>query len=167
MERHALDLYDYHVWANEKVFKHLKELPDDIFHQELQSVFPSISAVVSHIYLVDQIWFAVMSGKSYDEIGSSIAGVNERVNGRGPKAMAALFAEAAKERRLFLTNQKDLDASMTIHHPEFGSLDTCLSELVQHVVNHGTYHRGNISAMLNQLGYKGVPTDYIFYLYEK
>ncbi|MEC5258611.1 DinB family protein [Bacillus amyloliquefaciens] len=30
-------------------------------------------------------------------------------------------------------------------------------------MNHGTYHRGNISAMLHQMGYKGVPTDYIFF----
>ncbi|WP_313897918.1 DinB family protein [Brevibacillus sp. FSL L8-0520] len=37
---------------------------------------------------------------------------------------------------------------------------------MQHVVNHGTYHRGNIAAMLRQQGYAGVPTDYVFYLYE-
>ncbi|WP_379865959.1 DinB family protein [Laceyella putida] len=42
-----------------------------------------------------------------------------------------------------------------------------LSELVQHVVNHGTYHRGNITAMLRQLDNKGTFTDFIFYLYVK
>jgi uncharacterized damage-inducible protein DinB len=38
---------------------------------------------------------------------------------------------------------------------------------MQHVVNHGTYHRGNITAMLRQLGSKGISTDFIFYLYEQ
>lgn len=34
------------------------------------------------------------------------------------------------------------------------------------IVNHGTYHRGNLTVMLRQLGRSGVSTDYIFYLYE-
>ncbi|MEH7531611.1 DinB family protein, partial [Priestia megaterium] len=33
--------------------------------------------------------------------------------------------------------------------------------------NHGTYHRGNITAMLRQLGHPGVMTDYVLYLYER
>ena len=37
--------------------------------------------------------------------------------------------------------------------------------MILHVVNHGTYHRGNITAMLRQMGYASVPTDYGIYLY--
>ncbi len=55
---------------------------------------------------------------------------------------------------------------MRSEHPNFGRLETQLSELVQHVVNHGTYHRGNFTTMLRQLGHQGASTDYIFYLYE-
>ncbi len=43
--------------------------------------------------------------------------------------------------------------------------ETSLSEMILHVVNHGTYHRGNISAMLHQLGDSSVMTDYAFYWY--
>lgn len=39
-----------------------------------------------------------------------------------------------------------------------------LDELVRHLTNHGTYHRGNISTMIRQQGFEGVPTDYIFFL---
>lgn len=39
--------------------------------------------------------------------------------------------------------------------------------MVLHVVNHGTYHRGNISAMLHQLGDSSVMTDYAFYWYSE
>ncbi|WP_425590248.1 DinB family protein [Fictibacillus sp. B-59209] len=44
-------------------FKRLKELSDDVYHQEIQSVFPSILKVVSHMYIVDQLWFHIISGK--------------------------------------------------------------------------------------------------------
>lgn len=49
-------------------------------------------------------------------------------------------------------------------HPKLGRLDTHFSELVQHVVNHGTYHRGNLTAMIRQQGYSSVSKDYVFYL---
>lgn len=47
-KHHALELYDYHVWANKKFFERLKELPKDIYDQEIQSVFSSIS---KHLFI--------------------------------------------------------------------------------------------------------------------
>ncbi len=38
-KHHALELYDYHVWANKKFFERLKELPKDIYDQEIYKVF--------------------------------------------------------------------------------------------------------------------------------
>ncbi len=39
--------------------------------------------------------------------------------------------------------------------------------ILNHVVNHGTYHRGNVTAMLRQQGYAGVATDYLFFLMDR
>ncbi|WP_353051734.1 DinB family protein [Fictibacillus enclensis] len=57
-------------------FKRLKELSADVYHQEIQSFFPSILKVVSHMYIVDQLWFPIISGKDMP-IGS-----RERNRGR-------------------------------------------------------------------------------------
>lgn len=46
-------------------------------------------------------------------------------------------------------------------------MKTTVSELLPHVVNHGTYHRGNITAMVRQAGYASAPTDYGLYLFMK
>lgn len=46
-------------------------------------------------------------------------------------------------------------------------MNTSAAELVPHVVNHGTYHRGNITAMLRQMGYASTSTDYGLYLFLK
>ncbi|MFX3635018.1 MAG: DinB family protein [Candidatus Pristimantibacillus sp.] len=56
---------------------------------------------------------------------------------------------------------------MTIEHPKYGRLDTHFSDILRFVVNHGTYHRGSVSAMLRQQGYVEGTTDYIFYLMEQ
>jgi hypothetical protein len=57
-----------------------------------------------------------------------------------------------------------MEKVVMIEAPFAGRLETPLSELVQHVVNHGTYHRGNITTMLRQLDHASVLTDYAFYL---
>ncbi|MGG1221143.1 DinB family protein, partial [Priestia endophytica] len=72
-KHHALQLYDYHVWANNKFFERLKELPKDIYDREIQSVFPSIAETLVHIYRGDTIWLGVMRENSMDGIQASIA----------------------------------------------------------------------------------------------
>lgn len=99
MKNPTLQQYNYHQWANSRVLNHLKELPKEIYSNEVKSVFSSIEEVIA------------------------------------------------------------------IEHPKYGKLDTPISGMIKHIVNHGTYHRGNITAMLHQQGESGVPTDYVFYLY--
>ncbi|SEN73394.1 DinB family protein [Lihuaxuella thermophila] len=166
MKHHALQLYDYHVWANQRIVERLKELPEEICHKEIQSVFSSISEVLTHIYLVDTLWLSVMSGDSFDETMVKLERTKEETKGKTTGEMQTMFLDLSKQYKEFLDRREDLDQPVTYEHPRFGKLEASLSELVQHVVNHGTYHRGNITAMLRQLGHAGVSTDFVFYLYE-
>lgn len=166
MKHHALKLYDYHVWANKQVFDRLKELPHDIWNKEIQSVFPSISAVMMHIYLTDTTWLGVMRGDKFEDIVALVTQLRDATKAKSMEEIEAMCIGLSRTYIAFLESQEDLDRAASCNHPRFGRLDTRLPELVQHVCNHGTFHRGNISAMLHQLGHSGTPTDYIFYLYE-
>ncbi|GIN39559.1 MULTISPECIES: DinB family protein [Heyndrickxia] len=55
MKHPSIKKYEYHNWANDKLFKRLKELPDEVYDTELKSVFPSISATLLHMYLTDVV----------------------------------------------------------------------------------------------------------------
>ncbi|HET7578750.1 MAG TPA: DinB family protein [Bacillales bacterium] len=167
MKHHALQLYDYHVWANKKFFERIKELPQGIYEQEIQSVFPSIAETLAHMYVTDIIWLGVIREDSMDGIFASLNEAKERAEGKSIEEMEAMFAELSDRYKTFLNNQEDLDKPMVPEHPTFGRLETQLSELIQHIVNHGTYHRGNITAMIRQLGHSSVPNDYVFYLYDQ
>ena len=166
MRKSTLQQYDYHQWANKRFFEHLEELPDEIYNQEVQSVFPSISEVIIHIYQVDAMWLSVISGDPFEETMIKIKQIKERSTDKGRDQMQRLYTELADEYRNFINGVDDPSAAITVEHPQYGTLETSVSQLVQHVVNHGTYHRGNITAMLRQQGESGVPTDYVFYLYE-
>ncbi|MCS0674642.1 DinB family protein [Cytobacillus firmus] len=165
-KHHALEMYDYHVWANKKFFNRLKELPKEIYDREIQSVFSSISKVLVHIYMTDTVWLGVMQENSMEEIQASIAIAQDKTKDKSLKEMEKLFQSLSEEYQNLLNNVTDLDKEISPVHPKFGRLDTHFSELVQHVVNHGTYHRGNLTAMIRQQGYSSVSNDYVFYLYD-
>jgi len=167
MKHRALQLYDYHIWANNRLFERLKDLPYSVYTQETQSVFPSIAETLVHIYTADTIYLGVMRENSMDAIQASIIQAQEKTKDKGLEEMEALYAELVELYKAFFNSQGDMDKSIAPEHPTFGRLETHLSELVQHVVNHGTYHRGNLTAMIRQQGYPSVPTDYIMYLYDR
>jgi uncharacterized damage-inducible protein DinB len=159
--------YDYHVWANQKVFECLYELPREIIYQEMQSVFPTVLSVMAHIYLMDITWFYAMRGDSFEQVRATVGPMYAEVNSKTLEELQQMYHELTEKYNQFYAGQDDLERVLTIHHPQLGHLNTTLSELAQHVSNHGTFHRGNLSAMLRQQGRQGVSTDYIFYLFAK
>jgi uncharacterized damage-inducible protein DinB len=166
MKNRTLQQYNYHRWANSRVFNHLKTLPDEVYAREIESVFSSVEEIIVHIYRTDGMWLSVMSGDTFEETMSVIGQFKEKCADQNLDGMQNLYAGMSDQYEAFLTGQDDPDRRITIEHPEYGKLKTQISELVKHVVNHGTYHRGNITAMLRQQGHTGVPTDYIIYLNE-
>ncbi|MBS4174655.1 DinB family protein [Bacillus sp. FJAT-49736] len=167
MEQPFLKMYDYHVWANKRVLEKLKEIPEEILQQEIQSVFPTILDAVGHTYRVDVSWLYVMMGKSFNEIMTLMGEVSEKIKTMTLADFENAYQSVANQYGEFFASLGYNDQPVMTDHPQFGKLETTVSELVQHVSNHGTYHRGNITAMSRQLGYPGASTDYIFYLYDK
>jgi uncharacterized damage-inducible protein DinB len=164
MKHSSIRQFKYHVWANQRLFEHLKSLPDESIDRQVESVFSSIREVLDHISQVDTLWLSVMSGDSFQKTMDVIKLHEGKAAGLSLNEIQHLFGETVQSYTRFFERLKDPDEQITIRHPRFGSLETSVAELVYHVVNHGTYHRGNITAMLRQMGYAGVPTDYVFFL---
>ncbi len=162
----AKQFYDYHSWANKQICNHIENLPEGIAYQEVKSVFPSVSDVLLHMCRADHIWLNVLSGVAYQEIIDGVVGKFESAHGN----MAAIKQHAAElesQYHDFFSRQTDLEQTFSMQHPTLGTLESTYADTILHVVNHGTYHRGNVTAMLRQLGHSGIPTDYMYYLYEK
>lgn len=167
MTNPALQLYDYHIWANKQIFSRLKELPKDVYRQEVESVFPSIAGVLAHVYLSDAGWFDVFSGKRLKDTLRSAEERKEEIVSKDIEEMEAMFFELSDRYKSFLQPGENINQPLVIEHPSGDVMKTSVSDMLLHVVNHGTYHRGNITAMLRQMGYASVPTDYGVYLYVK
>lgn len=166
MTNSAIQQYSYHKWANNRIFDHLKTLPAEVYDTEIKSVFSSIQEVLIHSYITEGMWLSVMAGDNFSETMEMINELKEKSNGGSLPVMEQLCSDMNETYFDFLNSHADLDRKFTIKHPEFGDLEASVTDMVNHVVNHGTYHRGNLTAMLRQQGHAGVSTDYIFYLYE-
>ncbi|MCH4568551.1 MULTISPECIES: DinB family protein [Bacillus] len=167
MTHPALIMYKYHVWANGVIIDRLKELPQDIYHKEIQSGFSSVSKVLSHIYLTDYAWFDIILGKSMNEAMVSTNQLREQVETKNIEEMKEIFQDLSERNKALLNSQEDIDKVIVVNNPYAGVLETSISESVLHVVTHGSYHRGNIATMLRQMGQTSVMQDFGLYLYSK
>ena len=162
----VLEMYNYHAWANGVIIDRLNELPENVYHKEIQSGFSSVSKVLSHIYLTDYAWFDIISGISMDEAMASSSELKEEVEKKSIEEMKKTFMDLY-ERNKALLSTVDMEKVMVVDNPYAGSLETTISESVLHVVTHGSYHRGNIATMLRQMGHTSVMQDFGLYLYTK
>ncbi|MDG4849316.1 DinB family protein [Peribacillus frigoritolerans] len=162
----VLEMYNYHAWANGVIIDRLNELPEHIYHKEIQSGFSSVSKVLSHIYLTDYTWFDIISGISMDEAMASSSELKKELEKKSIEEMKKIFIDLY-ERNKALLSTEDMEKVMVVDNPYAGSLETTISESVLHVVTHGSYHRGNIATMLRQMGHTSVMQDFGLYLYTK
>lgn len=167
MKEYILKQCDYHAWANTILFNRLKELPnyETIFNEQIQSVFPSIKDTFVHIYITDQVWLHILHGKSMNEAIQDREDLRKRIETKSLHELEKMFENMANQYKDFLITIQDVNAVFVIENPYVGKLETSILELVQHVVNHGTYHRGNITAMIRQLGHSSTMLDFVLYLH--
>ncbi|MBJ6362530.1 DinB family protein [Paenibacillus sp. GCM10012307] len=168
MKHYALQQYDYHVWANKKVCAHLQELSQEVYQKEITSVFPTIYDAMTHIYVIDCNWLAFlssggvtdMSAEYFQELKETTDQLVAATEGKRIEELGQMMDELSERFRTFITKHEGIEALCPS-----GTFKARYIDFIQHLVNHGTYHRGNVTAMLRQIGHPGTPTDFGFYLY--
>jgi uncharacterized damage-inducible protein DinB len=155
-----LKLCDYHLWANDKMISHLATLPEAVLYTEVENVFPNILQTLGHMYSVDQTWLSRIRGEHIEQIMPKQFDSIEMVQ----RSYSCLGEEMKSVVSLHVNHADKLIQYQNTKGEVFRNT---ISEIVQHMVNHGTYHRGNIASMIRQLGYTGVATDYIIYLRQR
>lgn len=163
---HAKHMYEYHVWANKVLLERIKELPSNVLYEEVSSSYPNIAQTFSHIYVVDVMWLQVLKGIEMQEALEGSMALLERTNSYSVDEFIKSFEEVASQYEEWMNSQKDLEQKMNLNNPWSGARDTAYSEILFHVANHGTYHRGNVTTMLRQQGYASTMTDFALYWYQ-
>jgi uncharacterized damage-inducible protein DinB len=150
------ELFDYGSWANRLMFGAAKALTREQLEAPLASSFPSFLATLAHIVGVEWLWLRRWEGEDPRSMPAWVA----------DPALADLEARLATveaERAAFLTDA-DLERVVSYHGLDGQAFSLPLGKLIRHVVNHSTYHRGQLTTMLRQLGQRPPGTDFTLYL---
>lgn len=161
----AMTMYNYHVWANQTLFNRLKELPREIYHQEVQSVFSSVAQAMAHIYFVDLAWVEIWEGRSMSDALVYARSVLQDAEAKSIEELEAMYGELAKRGKALL-GRLNPEQVIVLDNPYAGVRDTSVAEMVMQVATHGAYHRGHVGAMLRQMGRSSTMTDYALYWYQ-
>jgi uncharacterized damage-inducible protein DinB len=147
-------LYEYNRWANGRTLEAAEKLDPTAFVKDLKNSFPSVRDTLAHILGAEWIWLRRWKGDSSAKLivaaeFPTAASLRERFQAVD-KERAAFLASVSEERLRQPFDYKDLAGN---------SLRLPFVQSMQHVVNHGTYHRGQITTMLRQLGATPIGTD--------
>ncbi len=151
----------YNIWANARFIEVLRRLSDEQHDKVIPSSFPSIRETVNHMWGAEDIWLQRLQ-KREDQVW--------RVpDFKGDIQEACDIWEEASDTLLQFAQSIPDDAgfSGTIHvvNMKGEHYDDVISDVLQHVANHATYHRGQLVTMLRQAGVTAIPSsDYTIYV---
>jgi uncharacterized damage-inducible protein DinB len=151
-------LYAYNRWANARVLAAAAQLTAEQFTRELGGSFASVRDTLVHILSAEWIW--LMRWK-----GSSPKALFEAAQFSTLEALRARWAEVEAEQADFVARvtAESLRALIDYLNTRGESWRYPLGRMLQHVVNHSSYHRGQVITLLRQLGAAAVSSDYLLY----
>jgi uncharacterized damage-inducible protein DinB len=156
MKHHLLLLLAYNVWANRRVLDAVTSLTSDEWTRDLGSSFPNVQSTTAHLIGVEWIWLERWQGRSPSS-------VPEWMNDPSSEQLQTVWEEIAT-RRSEMLNTDDFRRKVSYRLFNGTEGNNSLENLVLHVVNHSSYHRGQLATMLRQLGKQPPATDLLVYL---
>ena len=152
-------LLAYNRWANARTLESVAPLSPEELNRQLGGSFPSVRETLVHIYSADWIWLERWHGTSPKGLPSGEELMTLEI-------LKEKWGKVERERETFARelNADGLGETIAYSNLAGEAKKNRLGELFVHVVNHSSYHRGQVATMLRQLGRKALSTDYSLYL---
>ncbi len=157
------DYAEFNLWANSKMVAWLREKPLALLRQEIPSSFPSLEKTLLHICDGETVWLERLNKRKITEFPST------HFKGTEEEVFTRLMTSSQKFRdHVFLLEEADFSSACEYLQFNGEHYSTPVGEIIQHCMNHGTFHRGQLVTMGRSLGLTDPPkTDFIHYLREE
>ena len=155
-------LANYKAWADQIFYKAISNLPEEEVHRDRAMLFGDIFSLLNHIYAMDIVW------------KSHLEGTPHSFQTRNPSSSASLIDLQREQENINDWYQNHTSHLPVEKHQEIvsftfiggGSGKMKRSEIIQHVVNHASYHRGHIEGVFYQMSVEPPTTDLPVFLRE-
>ena len=152
-------LFAYNRWANARILEAVAPLTEEEFKRNLSSSHGSMHGTLTHILAAEWIWLMRCNGVSPKDLFDP-----EEFDNLA--SLKTKWVEVEQEQKRFMDelDQESLSRSIAYTNTNGEQWAYTLKQILHHVVNHSTYHRGQITTMLRQLGTAAVMTDLLVYI---
>lgn len=138
----------FSAWANKRLFMLLSALPNEVVTAKHPSSYESISKTLGHAYVVDLIWQAHLLGREH---GFTTRNTDREV------PMGVLVANQVALDQWYVDYADALTVPVHDEVVHFNFIDggagaMARGHMILHLVNHKTYHRGNVANLLHHSG---------------
>lgn len=152
----------YNAWANKIIFDAVAALPGDEATKPRPTLFKNMVLTLNHLYVVDVIWQAHLEGREH-----GIPALNSVLH----DDLAALWQAQQEIDRWYIAwgdGLSEAAAEETVRFTLIGGNrgEMRRSDIMLHVVNHTSYHRGFVADMFYQIPLRAPTTDLPVYLRE-
>lgn len=146
----------FNEWANSEIVRWLKGIDKELLYQKTPSSFSSIDYTLQHILRTQLYWLLFISEEDTSRLNWDVR-ENEIEN-----ILEELLIVSTKMKDKFSSFSEDeLDTILNLDTP-WAKNNLSRYEYIVHIVNHSSFHRGQIITMARCLGIKEgiVNTDY-------
>jgi uncharacterized damage-inducible protein DinB len=152
------EIYEYNFWARRQQLASCATLSQEQLDRPLPSSFGSMRDTLKHILGADWVWLERFLGRSPRNVPwigdtHTLEAIGARWNGIEADTRAYLAALAPEA----------LDSPLTYRNLKGETWTYPLWKCLIHLVNHGTYHRGQVTMALRQLGAVPPAVDFLVY----
>ena len=148
---------DYSAWATGLVLQAAADVYDEDLTRDMGVSHASILATLQHTYYADRVWLARLNGRA----------INFADEGAGPGLveLTSLWPAVLKDFRDYAERLAEDEANEIFTYKNLKGEEKSLvrGQAILHVVNHATLHRGQVIALLRQLGKTPPATDLLFF----
>ncbi len=158
----ARELILYMLWADRTVLAAVREVTPEDLTRDAGVSFKSLLGTMAHMLGAQRVWLARFAGHSLEQIPGP---------GDFPDLLSWIhgWEETASETEAFVAGLTDeqLATPITWTNTRGETYTLPLWQPVVHMVNHATYHRGQVISMLRQMGYQVPSTDLVYHFAQR
>ena len=154
-------LYAFNRWATHRILEATGVLSPDDLARDLRTSYKSVRGTLVHTMWAEWIWLQRWLGSSPRLVFSE-----DQFPGVG--AIESRWAEVERDRQDFIEPLTDEGLRRVVAYVNMQGRrrEYPLVHMMQHVVNHSSYHRGQVVTLLRQLGRVPPATDFLDYFDE-
>ena len=151
-------LLAYTMWADRQVLEALAEVPAEELTRDTGTSFRSVLGTMTHILGAEQVWLARFVGAPLERLPN----VDDYPD---LPTLAAGFTEFWPQLEFLLAalTEEQVSAEFTWVNWKGESHSAPFRQCLLHFANHATYHRGQVVALLRQLGHAPPSTDLCYW----